>query len=73
MPLIEVEKLRRSKNSTNIPTTKKQRLKNALKAFARFLFAIVMLAIFAAVMAKLYVTYRNRRLVTLSNEGYVPK
>ena len=77
MPLIELEKLTRSKKTTsnnNIPTsTKRERLKSVLRSLARFLFALVLLAVLAAVMAKLYVSYRNRRLVSLSNEGYVPK
>ena len=81
LPLLELEKLTRSssngggvgKKGNLIPKTKTQRLKSAVKAFARFLFFIVLMALLAAVVAKLYVTYRNRRLVSLSDEGYVPK
>ena len=71
MPLVELEKLTRSKGNKTI--TKKQRLKNAVKVFTRFLFIAGLVAVLAALLAKLYVTYRNRRLVTLSDEGYVPK
>ena len=71
MPLIELERLTRSKGNKSI--TKKQRLKNAVKIFVRFLFIAGLVAVLAALLAKLYVTYRNRRLVSLSDEGYVPK
>ena len=53
--------------------TQKQRLKNALKVFVRFLFIVGLVAVLAALLAKLYVTYRNKRMLSLSNEGYVPK
>ena len=71
LPLVELEKLTRSKGTKNI--TKKQRLKNAFKVFVRFLFIVGLVAVLAALLAKLYVTYRNRRMLSLSNEGYVPK